>query len=304
VFAPKVAGAFHLHTLTRHLELDFFVLYSSLAALLGPPGLANYAAANAFMDGLARLRRAQGLVASSINWGPFDDIGMASSATHRAASAQHRGLHNLTLAEGRQIFLRAIALDAPNCVAARIDLRQWLESAPQLATWPFVSELKARAVAAAPHAALLDRTLLALLPEQAAEQAVWTLLECVNRHLAEVLRVEVAQLGDPRTPFMELGLESLMALELRNRLESTLGLRLSTTLLYAHPNALALCRELLPRLTGTVALEVGRTGFASPAANGGGIERRSSAAADDHERDSIDDLSDAELLRVVEELSA
>jgi hypothetical protein len=61
---------------------------------------------------------------------------------------------------------------------------------------------------------------------------------------------------------------------------------------------------LLPRLTGTVALEVGRTGFASPAANGGGIERRSSAAADDHERDSIDDLSDAELLRVVEELSA
>src|SRR5690606_30530681 len=78
VMAPKVVGSWHLHQLTRHLPLDFFVLFSSGAAVLGSPGQSNHAAANAFMDALAHCRRAQGLPAVSINWGPWAEVGAAA----------------------------------------------------------------------------------------------------------------------------------------------------------------------------------------------------------------------------------
>jgi hypothetical protein len=79
VAGPKVRGAWHLHTQTQDRPLDFFVLFSSVASIIGSPGQSNYAASNAFMDGLAHFRREQGLAATAVNWGPWADVGMAAS---------------------------------------------------------------------------------------------------------------------------------------------------------------------------------------------------------------------------------
>jgi NAD(P)-dependent dehydrogenase (short-subunit alcohol dehydrogenase family) len=86
VLSPKVEGAWNLHALTQHIDLDFFVLFSSASALLGPPGQANYAAANAFLDALGHQRRAQGLTALTINWGPWAEVGLAAAQANGGAA--------------------------------------------------------------------------------------------------------------------------------------------------------------------------------------------------------------------------
>src|SRR6185369_2129145 len=104
VMAPKLAGAWNLHVLTREMSLDFFVLYSSAVSLLGPPGQGNYAAANAFLDALAHYRRTLGLPGLAIDWGAFAEVGMAAAQANRGARMASRGIRNLTPEEGLQIL--------------------------------------------------------------------------------------------------------------------------------------------------------------------------------------------------------
>ena len=242
VFAPKARGAWNLHTLTADRPLDFFVLYSSFAAALGSPGQANYAAANAFLDALAAHRDHLGLPALSVQWGPFSEVGLAAADTLRGSRLADRGVASLTPADGLAALARLLGDPRPVTAVARFDLQRWLEFYPSVAGAPFFAALAAAAPSTAPdHAAAALRDALAA----ASPSERTTLLE---HHLREqagrVLRQDPAKI-DRHASFHSLGLDSLMSLELRNRLEQSLGVKLPATVLFAHPDPTALATHLL-----------------------------------------------------------
>ena len=241
VLRPKVQGARVLDELTRGLALDFFVLYSSATALLGAPGQANYAAANAFLDALAHARRAQGLPALSVNWGPFAATGVSPENLRRVAGL---GMGSLEPGEGNAALARLLAGSAVAAGVFPIDVRQWLQVNPKSVEAPFLAELVREGDSGQRAAPSEIRERLA--SAGAAERR--PLLDTyIREQLAQVLRLPASAIG-AETPFRALGLDSLMGLEIRNRLERGLGLRLPATLVWAHPSAAALHAELASRL--------------------------------------------------------
>ena len=246
VMAPKVAGAWNLHTLTTDDPLDFFVLFSSVATLLGFPGMGNYTAANAFLDALAHLRHTQGRPALSINWGNFAEVGMAAADSNRGERLAHQGLETLSPEQGMQILDDLLAHERSAQVGvAPLDMQKWLESHPQAATSSLMSYLVREFRQGDPaRTAGPLQTLLRALPQE--RQAL--LLTFVRNQVAQVLRMESSCI-DPQTRFNDLGIDSLMGLEVRNRLEAGLGLRLPATLLWTHPDAANLAEHLDSLLT-------------------------------------------------------
>jgi acyl carrier protein len=243
VMAAKALGAWHLHELTRDRPLDVFVLYSSVVSLLGSPGQANYAAANAFLDALAHERRRLGLPGLAINWSAFSEVGMAAAQANRGERLASRGLGSLTVAQGHEVLERLWAGPAAQVAVVPLDVRQWLEFYVA-ADGPFWSELRdAERPAAAAAAHPLHEALRPLEPVGRRR----VLERHVVEQLARVLRLEVDRIDGSKT-MGELGLDSLMNLELRNRLEAQLGLALAPTLLFTYPTIAALSDHLLGAL--------------------------------------------------------
>lgn len=237
VLAPKVLGAWNLHQATRDLPLDSFVLYGSAAALIGTPGQTGYAAGNGFLDGLAMLRRAHGRPGLSIAWGAFADVGLAATDARRGDHLRARGFGSLRPAESVRAIAELLA-DGPACIGVvRFDARQWLDFHPQLASSSYFARLAAGERTAAPAEA--GRRLRALEGEARREG----LVRFIRGEAARVLRLEADRIG-LETPLRGAGFDSLMGLELRNRLESGLGLRLPATLLWVHPTVRALADHL------------------------------------------------------------
>jgi myxalamid-type polyketide synthase MxaE and MxaD/epothilone polyketide synthase C/epothilone polyketide synthase D len=241
VMAPKILGALHLHTLTRGCPLDFFVMYASVAGLLGSPGQGNYAAANTFLDALAHHRRVEGLPATSIDWGGFSEVGLAAAQDNRGARMASRGMRSLTPAEGLTALRRVLDGGRSQVGVAPLDVRQWVEFYPA-ASSPMLSRLLAEAPAgvgrAAGEAGLVEQLARA---EPAARTSL--LLGFVRGHVARVLRIAEGKL-DPSAPLTSFGMDSLTSLELRNRLEAALGVQLPATLLWTYPTVTALCGHL------------------------------------------------------------
>ncbi len=129
VFAPKIAGAWNLHSLTEDLTLDFFVLFSSVTSPFGSPGQGNYAAANAFMDGLAHYRQFLGLPALSIDWGPWSQIGLAAQRLSRRFTRFGR-IYTDTPEEGLDIFIRLLEISASQIIATGFNAGEWIQSHP------------------------------------------------------------------------------------------------------------------------------------------------------------------------------
>jgi len=242
---PKVLGAWNLHAATHDLPLNFFVMYSSAAALLGSPGQGNYAAANAFLDALAHRRFALGLPAMSIQWGAFSEVGLAAAQENRGERLSHRGIESFTPVDGTELFARLLARPRAEVGLLRMSVRQWIEFYPSAAAATFLSELSAEEgrPGAAKIAGRFRETLEGLLPWERRSALEQHILECLSR----VLRLPVERI-DAHAPFGGYGMDSLMSLEIRNRLEPSLGLKLSAALLYTHPNASALVEHLLVEL--------------------------------------------------------
>jgi acyl carrier protein len=243
--APKVAGSWHLHDLTRGHPLDFFVLFSSGAALLGSPGQSNYAAANAFMDSLASLRQAQGRHALSINWGSWSDVGMAAlvSEQHRRRWAD-QGLRMIRPEEGvRMLFDALFGSRAAQVAALPLDRALLPRSGSPFYQQLLPSEAPRRAQDESSSSALPQRLLHAAAAERAA-----LLLEFLTDQLVRVLAVErrTRFRGDQRV--IDLGLDSLMAMELRNRVQSALKVRLSVADLLAGQTLDELAASILTAL--------------------------------------------------------
>ncbi len=239
---PKILGAWNLHTATRGLPLDFFVMYSSVAALLGSPGQGNYAAANAFLDALAHARTAEGLPAMSIQWGAFSAVGMAAALESQGGRLAHRGVDSFTPDEGTALLSRALQRPRPEVGLVRMSVRQWLEFYPQAAVAPFLADLREQEGRVAPTGPVsqIRETLQGLPPSERRPTLERHVLECLGR----VLRLAPDRI-DTHAPFRGYGMDSLMSLEIRNRLEPSLGLKLSAPLLYTYPTTAALVDHLL-----------------------------------------------------------
>ncbi|NMO18054.1 SDR family NAD(P)-dependent oxidoreductase [Pyxidicoccus fallax] len=253
VMAPKVQGALHLHTLTRGMPLDFFVLYASGAGILGSPGQGNYAAANTFLDALAHHRRREGLPGLSIDWGAFSGVGLAAAQENRGARLASRGLRNLTADEGLVTLERLLQGGSAQSAVLPFDVRQWVEFYPAAASSPLLSRLRAEQ----PHerrAVAGDGALAEKLAAAAPEARATVLLEFLRGEAARVLRIAENKF-DTQAPLTSLGMDSLMGLELRNRIEGALGIKVPATLLWTYPTVLALSRHLAGEATETAPAE-------------------------------------------------
>jgi acyl carrier protein len=257
VLAPKVDAAWHLHELTRTMNLSLFVLYSSMAGLLGAPGQGNYAAANVFLDALAHHRRTSGLPAQSIAWGPWvPDTGMAAALTPADLQRMTRsGMIPLTFEQGLALLDSAIESNQALTVAARLDLRAVRAQQNSPTLWqtltgpsmpPVATTSQNRDQGRRPGAALIRR--LDGLPTEQRQQI---LVEIVREHAATTLGHTAADHIIPDQPFRSLGLDSLTAIELRNRLANTTGLQLPATLIFDYPTSTRLAQHLHAQLTDT-----------------------------------------------------
>ncbi len=246
VMAPKVQGAWNLHALTKHADLDLFVLFSSASSLLGPPGAANYAAANAFLDALAWHRRAEGRPALSVNWGPWAGLGFFTRSELQDYFAQY-GVEAMSAADSLRALSSLLERSATQAVVLDIDWAVWQ---PDLQP-PLLADLgiapsadKAEAEpATGPGAGLYD-ALQGASPEERQR-----LLETYLSELAAgKLGLAPANL-DKQTPLNTLGVDSLITLELRMQVERDLGLVVPVTRLLEGPSVASLAewlREHLP----------------------------------------------------------
>lgn len=230
VMAPKVDGAWLLHQMTSHLDLDLFVLFSSATAILGSPGQGNYAAANAFLDGLACYRYQQGLPALSINWGSWAEVGMAAQM-NRAEHLARMGILPFAPAQGVQMLERVLATSAVQVTAMKVD---WSRLHQHISV-PFLEDLAADykvdpAKRIAQSTTGVRQQLQSLAPAER-RHAVVTLLQ---KQLAQVLRTPTDNLG-VHQPLSALGIDSLMTVELVNRIEADLGLTLPMSTLLQNP---------------------------------------------------------------------
>ncbi|MFE1930515.1 SDR family NAD(P)-dependent oxidoreductase [Streptomyces sp. NPDC059474] len=243
----KADAAWHLHELTRDLDLAAFVLYSSAAAVMGSAGQGNYAAANAFLDALATHRKAAGLPATSIAWSLWAEAsGMTGALTARDIDRIARsGLPALSTDEALAMFDAAVAQDAPAVAGMRLDLPtlRAAASAPHI-LWALTGTT-GRRHADSDEGALADRLARMGPPDRAAE-----LTRLVRAQAAAVLGHSDDQSLEADRPFKSLGFDSLTAVELRNRIGTLLGLRLASTIVFDHSSPTALAEHLSARLGG------------------------------------------------------
>ncbi len=249
VMAPKVHGAWNLHTLTRDTELDFFVLFSSAASLLAPPGGANYAAANAFLDGLAWHRRVQGLPALSVNWGPWAGVGFFTRSDLQSYFAQY-GVLAISPADCLRALSALLAGSATQVVVLDIDWARWRPEAHP----PMLAELrgipdggKAEAPAPGPGSGLREKLQAATAEERQ------RLLQLYLAELAAGKLGMAASSLDIEAPLNSLGVDSLITLELRMQVERDLGVVVPVTRLLEGPSVARLAEWLRDHLPAVAA---------------------------------------------------
>jgi acyl transferase domain-containing protein/acyl carrier protein len=252
VLAPKVSGAWNLHQATRDVDVSAFVLFSSVAGVVGGAGQGGYAAANAFLDGLARYRRGLGLAATSLAWGLWKDSGgmTAHLAAADFARMARSGFLGMSEEFGLALFDTSLRLDEANVVPMRLDtaaLRDSSEDVPaimrDLAPKPMYRGGEAGAGKAGGEVPL-DR-MLAELPDRERDRV---LVNLVRTHVAAVLGHAGPEDIDAGKPFHDYGFDSLAALELRNRLGAVTGQRLPATLVFDHPTSAAIAAHLKSEL--------------------------------------------------------
>ncbi len=241
VMAPKVSGAWNLHQLTQELPLDFFVCFSSVASVLGSPGQGNYGAANAFMDGLAHYRRSLGLPGLSINWGPWSGAGMAGELSDRdLARLSLSGITPIVPDQGLQVLEELLCSDASQVSVIQMDWAKFVQQLPKVGVPPFLEQVAtASAVALPSQSAFL--TQLEALPQS---ERFAFLSSYVRSQIAKVLGLKSPDQIELHQGFADLGMDSLMGMELKSRLQNSFNHSFPMTLAVDYPTVGALIKYL------------------------------------------------------------
>lgn len=236
VMAPKLIGGWNLHVLTRSIPLDFFIMFSSVASSLGIAGQGNYACANAFLDGLAHYRQLNHLPAQAFNWGPWE-VGMAATLTRQDYQRwADQGILLLKLEKGLQMLKRLLNDSEPQIGIFSIQWAKYIQQFKEeyisplfsrLVTWRQKEKVESGLPAPKPD---LIQALSKLVPYKAKEQ----LTGLVSGEVCRVLSITDQDL-DKTAPFTELGLDSLMSVQLRNNLSKSLTRELPATLFFDYP---------------------------------------------------------------------
>ncbi len=274
---PKVIGAWHLHRATMNRDLDMFVLFSSAAGIMGNPGQANHAAANVFLDQLAAHRRAIGLPGQAIAWGAWSDIGEAAEQRGRIEERLGAGGTGwFTPRQGLEAFERLTLQDVTGCMVAAVDWQRYAEG--QAENPPFIEELLSVSDGAAAEAGEAAEDLLSQLGAPTPIDTQGVLSAFLQRELQAVMRLPSAPAQS--IGFFELGMDSLMAVEFRNRLNRAFAgeYTVSNTAVFDHPDIAALSQHLSEELAGA---GVGRQAAPAPAAAASPAKPAAADAAND-----------------------
>jgi phthiocerol/phenolphthiocerol synthesis type-I polyketide synthase C len=238
VFAPKVAGSWWLHRATADLDLDWWMTFSSASSMLGTPGQGAYAAANAWVDGLVNYRRSLGLPAVGINWGPWAEVG-------RAQFLAGLGISMITAEEGMAATALVLAADRSHTGVFSLDAKQWFQSFPATQESSLFAGLAESLSIESVELRDRGRIRAELDAADPAERPV-RLASAIADEIRSVLRSTEPLQHDQAME--SLGLDSLMALELRNRLEASLGIALPAALIWAYPTISGLAGALCERM--------------------------------------------------------
>jgi thioesterase domain-containing protein/acyl carrier protein len=271
VFAPKADAAWHLHELTEHLPLHAFILFSSAAGTFGNPGQGIYAAANVFLDTLAAYRRARGMAAVSLAWG----LWAATSALSEAElqRLERSGATAMSTEEGLELFDAAVAMDTALAIPIRFDIAALRAGARAWTLPPLLRGL----VRMPARPALEGGSLARRLAEASGAQHEELVLEAVCAEASAVLGRSPEEVS-AQASFLELGFDSLTAVELRNRLNAATGLQLPVALVLDCPTPVALAGYLLSRLREKA--DAGR-GSLAPVASDGTAKSSSEGGSDE-----------------------
>ncbi|MGW2788154.1 type I polyketide synthase, partial [Streptomyces populi] len=253
VLRSKARSAENLHRLTEDMPLKAFVLFSSAAAVLGGPGQGNYAAANAYLDGLAAHRRAQGLPAIALAWGLWEEASGITGNLREADLQRLRrgGVVPMPAEQALALFDRSLALPLATAVPAQLDLGALRTQARAGALPPVYGGLVRLSARRAAKAGAGGSALAAELAQLPAEQRKQKLAETVAAHVAAVLGHTSGDALSVEKSFKELGFDSLTGVDLRNRLGEATGLRLPATLVFDHPTPAAVAAFVQERLLGS-----------------------------------------------------
>jgi acyl carrier protein len=287
---PKVTGTWNLHELSRCRDLDYFVLFSSVAAVIGWPGQANYGAGNAVMDGIARYRRARGLPALSINWGAWGAAGMAQNVRDQLGDPfSAHGLIPHDAREGIDTFVGLVQDGASEALVGHFDWQRFAGRYPSARVPAVFSRVCGGRTGPAASVSLrqVQHRLVDDLKGMPLAQRRRVLEQFLVEQAASALGLSAATSVNRKVPLNEQGLDSLLAVEMRNAIAAALGCSLPASLLFDYPSINALGRHLLDDV------------LRQSAIGGGDSRQPGSASPKDVLEADIESLSDEEAERLL-----
>ncbi len=287
VMAPKVDGAWNLHEATKNIDLDFLVMFSSVASIFGSPGQSNYAAANSFMDGLAHHRKSLGLPALSINWGPWAQSGMAAKLDSKDQRRHElSGMGSIQPEKGFKLLEKLLDFPAAQVGVFPINWPVFIKQFAPGQEPPLITDFVQNAREKQEEASAPKDDFLKKLTSTKPSDRKELLMGHLRDQAIKILGLEPSYSLDVRQPLNEMGLDSLMAIELKNALSSAVGRDLPATLLFNYPTIESLADHLLNEV---LCLDQHT------------VSQEETKNEQQNARDNIEDLSDEEVELLLEE---
>lgn len=232
ILNPKVKGAWNLHLLTQHLDLDCFIMFSSASTLIGLSGQGSYVAANAFLDTLAHSRRRMGLPGMSVNWGVMRDVGMVANEAELEKYARAEGFEPVSMHDAMEVFNTIYDNQHTQIGIVKLHAESMANYYSALARTRYFKGLLAKETKDNQKSGNFLQELMSLT---SGEERVAALEQLVIQHVSKIIKTPASRIKSTMT-FKGLGIDSLMAIQLRNLLEKSVDLKLSVAMFWNHPS--------------------------------------------------------------------